>query len=257
MCPHLSVAPDVRTSSRPRRDLAATSPRPLRVPPAQVTRPPRRCTLCSAGTAAAGRRGTSRTCASRLLDPVPAPRCLLFAPAKSHALAHPCPPLHLVRRSPPRSGLAQVSFSATPSEACLRLFGVLNHAHGVREAFHNYSLRQARATSRPLSHHCCRPSPLAPWAWLYSLCAPAVDPFHPQPRHPHPPFDRSASWRASSPAGSRGRPLRRRARPLHHRPAVAPRPGAPTRRRCLRSPQAAAAAARAARGGRAARSDAG
>ena len=196
MCPHLSVAPDVRTSSRPRRDLAATSLRPLRVPPAQVTRPPRRCTLCSAGTAAAGRRGTSRTCASRLLDPVPAPRCLLFAPAKSHALAHPCPPLHLVRRSPPRSGLAQVSFSATPSEACLRLFGVLNHAHGVREAFHNYSLRQARATSRPLSHHCCRPSPLAPWAWLYSLCAPAVDPFHPQPRHPHPPFDRSASWRA-------------------------------------------------------------
>eukprot|EP00966_Prymnesium_polylepis_P229411 5308715-Prymnesium_polylepis.1 len=45
-------------------------------------------------------------------------------------------------RAQPRH-VSYVSFSATPSEVALRLFGVVNHASGVRQPFHTYSLRQA------------------------------------------------------------------------------------------------------------------
>ena len=41
--------------------------------------------------------------------------------------------------------ISYVSFTATPSEVSLRLFGVANHATGVREPFHCFSLRQALA----------------------------------------------------------------------------------------------------------------
>ena len=39
--------------------------------------------------------------------------------------------------------LSYVSFSATPSEGALRLFGVENHLAGRREPFHVYSLQEA------------------------------------------------------------------------------------------------------------------
>ena len=41
--------------------------------------------------------------------------------------------------------ISYVSFTATPSEVSLRLFGVTNHVTGVREPFHCFSLRQALA----------------------------------------------------------------------------------------------------------------
>ena len=41
--------------------------------------------------------------------------------------------------------ISYVSFTATPSEIALRLFGVTNHVTGVREPFHCFSMRQALA----------------------------------------------------------------------------------------------------------------
>ena len=64
--------------------------------------------------------------------------------------------------------VSYVSFSATPSEPCLRLFGVLNHAAGSREAFHSYSLRQALSDGHCVDvlgrYTTVRPALLAPSA---------------------------------------------------------------------------------------------
>ena len=64
--------------------------------------------------------------------------------------------------------VSYVSFSATPSEPCLRLFGVLNHAAGSREAFHSYSLRQALSDGHCVDvlgrYTTVRPALLAPAA---------------------------------------------------------------------------------------------